>query len=943
MKTFLAVLLCAAVLACPGVAVSSDHADPMSLNTFFPQDAPLANITDLHAFVVDKNGSPVRDAARIATGDQLIISLCVRRRLLYWQIDDAALEQGLPEISFRVHLDLDPDVRHHDPARFPDGGLLADERKTLDDAVDAARRTAEDLHRQLDAAPATAAAHSDLESKLTMAQQALDGARQRRDRLLANYQLAARMEALYGGTIDAASRIAEEVTLDFRLKLSREGDAISINVEHLYLKGLAGSVNQIPGSKFDATSAAPAAAPVGSSVGSSWKAGSINVQAGIFDDPFIFPRFFRGNVIGVVTSVPLDLLRRPDGTPAAQGTILLWATTHGSDGKQADHVGRSLRTQLPRFGYLNPLHPSEHVDAILRRHSNPTLLENSLATFLSPLEAHRFYDATPDVMIYDLTRPAGFPNGRWLEDDVAKTLADAGETLLFELSLAESRQFPRATTNDKPFRTGFPFLGDPWSKQESADHALIGTSLDAGFKVPDAPDAGATALPDFSPDVWKSIWWGLFIGLVVAAALAFLALQGTLPRIAVVLVALVGLWLLKPILAKPLTAMEKGFMQQPFEKLQRGLLGSGIVTALGLLAVYAAGIRHGGKLRASRSPHASLLAEEGETLADRQYDGSTYQEVHDAVFRDPYSGTVPWGSPNTTLPVYHIPLGTLAKGLLLRSLRSPFREASLRTIASHADLRWGENRQGVQRLLHPHGICLAGTWRITRDTEFTGYFAKGRECPIIARYSSEERLRNKPRTLSLVGKLFPTQKPGEKVHTANFITQSALGGVRSESIFDVHLRNAPDVVPLASGIAFVRLMLSLLAFRTVDSHKTERQLYEIAEAGTGPTPDGTATNCPRYMQLSIVSPQVVSDGSTSDFREDILAQMYKRGDSALIQPLVFKIEVSKTGRMKGIFNRTLVETSWDEIGVIEFTEAVASYNGDFVIHFHHPKWRDPPK
>jgi hypothetical protein len=38
--------------------------------------------------------------------------------------------------------------------------------------------------------------------------------------------------------------------------------------------------------------------------------------------------------------------------------------------------------------------------------------------------------------------------------------------------------------------------------------------------------------------------------------------------------------------------------------------------------------------------------------------------------------------------------------------------------------------------------------------------------------------------------------------------------------------------------------------------------------------------------------------------------------------------------------KTLVQTNWNEIGEIEFAEAVASYNGDFVIHFHHPVWRD---
>src|SRR5204862_211200 len=84
--SLLRVGLLAVVVFCP-VAIASDHADPMStVNPFKPQDDPVANITDLHAFVVNKDRKPVLDEARLKEGDQLIISLCVRRRLLPWQI-----------------------------------------------------------------------------------------------------------------------------------------------------------------------------------------------------------------------------------------------------------------------------------------------------------------------------------------------------------------------------------------------------------------------------------------------------------------------------------------------------------------------------------------------------------------------------------------------------------------------------------------------------------------------------------------------------------------------------------------------------------------------------------------------------------------------------------------------------------------------------------------
>ena len=81
--------------------------------------------------------------------------------------------------------------------------------------------------------------------------------------------------------------------------------------------------------------------------------------------------------------------------------------------------------------------------------------------------------------------------------------------------------------------------------------------------------------------------------------------------------------------------------------------------------------------------------------------------------------------------------------------------------------------------------------------------------------------------LSLVGKSFPTTKETEeeqkkeRVQTASFITQSALGGLKVASIFDAKLLNAPEIYPFASLQGFLRLALTLLAFRTVDSHKTD--------------------------------------------------------------------------------------------------------------------------
>jgi hypothetical protein len=53
------------------------------------------------------------------------------------------------------------------------------------------------------------------------------------------------------------------------------------------------------------------------------------------------------------------------------------------------------------------------------------------------------------------------------------------------------------------------------------------------------------------------------------------------------------------------------------------------------------------------------------------------------------------------------------------------------------------------------------------------------------------------------------------------------------------------------------------------------------------------------------------------------------------------IEVTDEGTTRiglGFLRRTF--KNWRRIGKITFDNAVASYNGDFVIHFNHPGWRD---
>ena len=56
--------------------------------------------------------------------------------------------------------------------------------------------------------------------------------------------------------------------------------------------------------------------------------------------------------------------------------------------------------------------------------------------------------------------------------------------------------------------------------------------------------------------------------------------------------------------------------------------------------------------------------------------------------------------------------------------------------------------------------------------------------------------------------------------------------------------------------------------------------------------------------------------------------------------LTFHIEVTDEGKTRfGLGSVMPKFENWRRIGKLTFDNAVASYNGDFVIHFNHPAWR----
>jgi hypothetical protein len=93
--------------------------------------------------------------------------------------------------------------------------------------------------------------------------------------------------------------------------------------------------------------------------------------------------------------------------------------------------------------------------------------------------------------------------------------------------------------------------------------------------------------------------------------------------------------------------------------------------------------------------------------------------------------------------------------------------------------------------------------------------------------------------------------------------------------------------------------------------------------------------------LRVAPEQPRIGGENVDFRDEIMAQIYDRGDPTPRRTLTFDIDVTDDGVTRGLpilERRTFRE--WRHIGTITFREAIASYNGDCVINFTHPTWRE---
>jgi len=94
------------------------------------------------------------------------------------------------------------------------------------------------------------------------------------------------------------------------------------------------------------------------------------------------------------------------------------------------------------------------------------------------------------------------------------------------------------------------------------------------------------------------------------------------------------------------------------------------------------------------------------------------------------------------------------------------------------------------------------------------------------------------------------------------------------------------------------------------------------------------------MRLLVSSGQPVIAGADLDVRDEVMGQIFDRGDPVPKRTLTFTIDVTDEGITSGTaFRVRRTFQNWRRIGTIVFDNAVVSYNGDAVIHFTHPTWR----
>jgi hypothetical protein len=269
------------------------------------------------------------------------------------------------------------------------------------------------------------------------------------------------------------------------------------------------------------------------------------------------------------------------------------------------------------------------------------------------------------------------------------------------------------------------------------------------------------------------------------------------------------------------------------------------------------------------------------------------------------------------LPEYQITLGSFYDGLKNLILRNS------RRIVQHS----GDLAPHFQKLVHPKGIALSGTWRITEKSPWTGYFAEGSEGLIIVRcsvllYKSKQ---NQNRGFGFAGKIFPTMDPNKRVKTGNFVTIDVFAGSKTKYYTSAELTNSPALgFNLDLFSQFGVIAAGTAAFIRADVDPFFRPIYPVAELGV---PPGGAVSSPKWIMIRAWSGSGQAD--RSDFRDELCVGNYANNT------LRFNISAA-SGRLPS------GERDWRYLGHIDLTESVISDSADHRLVFQHARLKGGP-
>jgi len=286
------------------------------------------------------------------------------------------------------------------------------------------------------------------------------------------------------------------------------------------------------------------------------------------------------------------------------------------------------------------------------------------------------------------------------------------------------------------------------------------------------------------------------------------------------------------------------------------------------------------------------------------YEGSTFKEVRDQVFSDPYS----------VLPQQKVTFRSFFRGLT-----NVLMKAAVRTLDDPTDIV-----PYFQKLVHPNGVALAGTWNITEKSPYSGYFSQGSKGLIMVRCSTalSHTTRGHYRGFGFAGKIFPTTDPTKRVKTADFFAIDVFAGTKTPHFTDVELTNdTPTGFNIDALLNIANGLVAVLTFRRADGNNNFRPLYPISELGM---PAGAPSVTPKWIMVR-ASPEC-GKSEKPDFRDELLVGNYPN------RTLRFEIWVADSKLPSG-------KRDVKKIGYIDLTESVASESGDHRLSFHHPRLR----